>query len=204
MDFLAWFVLYLCMLNMFITVDARSKRVSSGNENIVNESELEKLKDELRARQEVNRGITDVKKLQEEEANLVRELREWTEKYGKYSKERMVKLNALGQVLYKQKRFDDVLEVSRELVDVNEIVSGPETPNTAYALGNYGSVSYKVGNLRECETAMNRALNILINLYGQNSKEVVTHRAKMEMYKVHGSIHNNGISYEDYKNEEEL
>ena len=52
------------------------------------------------------------------------------------------------------------------------------------ALGNVGSVSFRLGRVEDCRVAMNRALHIMIMEYGDDSKEVLLHRAKMLTFQV--------------------
>ena len=91
---------------------------------------------------------------------------------GKYSEERAKALHALGGNVYKQGRYEELLELSKEIVSIHEKLDGPESEKTAKALGNLGSVAYRVGNKKECAYAMDRALYIYLELFGEDSKEV--------------------------------
>jgi hypothetical protein len=94
------------------------------------------------------------------------------DEHGRMSAEYATALHRLGGNIYKQGRYDEVLATAKEIVKIHETVDGPEHINTAKALTNIGSVANRLGNLKECELAMNRALYILIKTYGKESKEV--------------------------------
>lgn len=68
-------------------------------------------------------------------------------------------------------------------VNIN-IISATIVLKCCLALGNVGSVSFRLGRFQDCRVAMNRALHIMIMEYGDDSKEVLLHRAKMLTFQV--------------------
>lgn len=121
--------------------------------------------------------------------------------HGQFSKEKATALHAYGRNIYKQGRFDEVEELSKEIVLIHEKIDGVEHLNTAMALGNVGAVSYRLKHYEDCNFAMERALYILLREYGEESKEILMHRAKMMTFQVPGAEHSLGLSYESYKDE---
>ena len=119
--------------------------------------------------------------------------------YGDDSLEKANALHALGRVIYKQGKFQDLVDTAEEILRIHEEVDGPESLKVAQALGNVGSVSFRLGNIDKCQIAMNRALFILNKEYGKNSKEVLMHRAKMLTFKLEADEDSTGMSYKQYK-----
>jgi hypothetical protein len=114
----------------------------------------------------------DSRLLQRDELNLRNEMYEIKKVHGRETPEYVAGLHSLGRNIYKQGRFDEVMELAQEIVSIHEEMDGPEHINTAKALTNVGSTAHKLGMLRTCETAMNRALFIFIKVYGADAKEV--------------------------------
>jgi hypothetical protein len=120
----------------------------------------------------------DRKKFQREEFEYRRKLEIIREENGKMSSEYVDTLHRLGRAVYKQRKFDDVFAIAKEIVKIHEKIDGPEHINTAKALTNVGSTANRLKNMKECDLAMNRALYIFIKNYGENSKEVFPHKNK--------------------------
>lgn len=118
--------------------------------------------------------------------------------YGKVSLQYAQYLHRLGRSIYKQERYEDVFDISKEIVSIHEKIDGPEHENTARALGNLGSAAYRLEKWTICHDAMNRALYVWIAKYGEESKEVLLHRGKMLTFHVPFAKTTMGISYEDY------
>lgn len=111
-------------------------------------------------------------KFQQEEWRLRRELDKIRQTFGRMSQEHVNALHALGRNVYKQQRFEEVYNLANEIVAIHESLDGPEHVNTAKALTNIGSTAHKLGKSKECELAMNRALYIFIQTFGEDSNEV--------------------------------
>jgi Skp family chaperone for outer membrane proteins len=118
----------------------------------------------------------DRKKFQREEFEYRRKLEIVREENGKMSSEYVDTLHRLGRAVYKQRKFNDVFAIAKEIVKIHEKIDGPEHINTAKALTNVGSTANRLKNMKECDLAMNRALYIFIKNYGDNSKEVFPQR----------------------------
>jgi hypothetical protein len=67
----------------------------------------------------------------------------------------------IGRNMYQQNRYKEVRETAMEILRIHEQIDGVDHLNTALALGNVGSVNYRLNFLKECEYAMQRVLYIL-------------------------------------------
>lgn len=114
----------------------------------------------------------ELRKLKRKEPELVKKVDIAKSLYGEKSKERAAALSELGRNIYKQGRYEEVLSLSKEIVRIHEVIDGPEAEMTAKALQNVGSVAYHLQLMDECANSMNRALYIINQKYGRNSKEV--------------------------------
>lgn len=144
---------------------------------------------------------TDYVALETEEKELKKNLFRAILDYGEDSLEKAAALHGLGRNMYQQKKYDELVDAAQEIVRIHEGVDGRESLKTAQALGNVGSVSNRLGRTKECGIAMNRALYIMIKEYGDESKEVLLHRAKMLTFQISEGRDGPGLSYEDYKSE---
>lgn len=135
----------------------------------------------------------------EEERKLRRELERVKTQHGRVSSQYVNVLHQLGRAIYRQERYEEVLETAREIVKIHEAIDGPEHINTAKALTNVGSTANRLGKLKECEVAMNRALYIFIKVFGQEAKEVLLHRAQMLTFQIPFAKTSSGLSYDDYQ-----
>jgi hypothetical protein len=144
---------------------------------------------------------TDYKALESEEIELKKNLYRAILNHGENSPEKAAALHVLGRNMYQQKKYDELVDASQEIVRIHEEVDGKESLKTAQALGNVGSVSNRLGRTKECSIAMNRALYIMIKEYGDDSKEVLLHRAKMLTFQISEGREGFGLSYEAYKSE---
>ena len=122
-------------------------------------------------------------------------------KYGDISREKAKALHKLGLNKYKQKNFDEAVTISQEILRITEQLDGVEHLNTALALTNVANALWVKGDTILCHTKMSRALNILIKVYGPESKEVLHHRGKMLSFQVPDAKYIEGLSYEDYLDE---
>jgi hypothetical protein len=111
--------------------------------------------------------------LKNEELQLKKNVLKAALDFGDESREKASALHALGRNMYKQGKYDTVYNIAKEITLLHEKFDGSEHINTASALGNVGSVAYRIGDKNECYYSMNRALYILIKIYGHDSKEVI-------------------------------
>ena len=116
--------------------------------------------------------------------------------HGDLSSQKSEILHKLGRVIYKLKKMDEALEISKEIVRINEEIYGVEHIKTADALGNVGSVSFRLKLQDLCELVMYRALHIIIKKYGVDAKETLLHRAKMLTYQIKDGETSKGLDYE--------
>lgn len=142
-------------------------------------------------------GSAERMKLEKEENQLRRTLLETIDKHGKSSKATADVLHKLGRSVYLQMKFDEALKISKSIVKIHEDLDGEEDIKTADALGNLASVANRLGDKDVCAYAMYRALYILIQKYGMQSKEVLRHRAKMLTFQIRDGESSRGLSYED-------
>ena len=136
--------------------------------------------------------------LENEESSLRRKLFEAGAEFGEHSRERVTALHLLGRNVYKRGIYSEVLEVSKEIVTIHEVLDGPESVATAHALSNVGSVAYRLKDTAYCELVMNRALYIFLAEYDQGSKEVMVHRGRMLTFHVPFADTGAGLSHEDF------
>ena len=118
--------------------------------------------------------------------------------HGEFSKQKADALHKLGRNVYQQGKFEDVMEVAENIVKIHEQIDGPEAMITAEALGNVGSVAYRLGRKKQCRVAMERALYIIIKAFGADSKEVLLHQGKMMTFQIKEAQQLHGMSYDDY------
>jgi len=114
----------------------------------------------------------ELRKLKRKEPELTKKVEIAKSLHGENSRERATALSELGRNIYKQGRYEEVLSVSKEIVRIHEVIDGPEAEMTAKALQNVGSVAHRLQLMDECANSMNRALYIINQKYGRNSKEV--------------------------------
>ncbi len=144
-----------------------------------------------------------LKKLQKEEGQIrfgLSELKTDREE-GEYTRKYWEGLYMLGRNLFTQQNWAGARIVARKIVEVTEKVYGLEDSKTAQALANYGSTCFRTNEPAFGRVAMNRALNILINVNGENSQEVMSQRGKMlshGMNKEEGEK-GKGFTYEEYE-----
>ena len=120
--------------------------------------------------------------------------------HGEFSKEKANALHILGRNVYQQGKFEEVATIATEILKIHETLDGPEALITAEALGNVASVSFRMGRKKPCELAMDRALHIMIQQYGAQSKEVLLHRGKMLTFQIPNADNQErvGMSYNAY------
>lgn len=163
---------------------------SALSDRIKDLSKAAKLSDELTSEEKL--------KLRKDELRIRLTEEDIVAKFGKVSLEYADYLHKLGGNLHKQQDFEQSYVISKQIVEIHEKLDGPESENTARALGNLGSASFRLNRARECEVAMNRALYIWLERYGENSKEVLLHRGKMLTFQVPFAKTSMGLSYDDY------
>lgn len=144
---------------------------------------------------------SEMKDFMRQEIKQRLEMREVEDKFGRISAEYATSLHKLGRSLYKQYSFKELFQVAKDIVEIHEKIDGVESLKTANALGNLGSAAYRIKNKRETDLAMNRALYILIKLYGNESKEVLLHRGRMLTFQIPYAETSSGLSYDDYEYE---
>jgi hypothetical protein len=120
--------------------------------------------------------------------------------HGEFSKEKANALHILGRNVYQQGKFEEVVTIATDILKIHETLDGPEALITAEALGNVASVSFRLGRKKPCELAMDRALHIMIQQYGAQSKEVLLHRGKMLTFQIANADNQErtGMSYDAY------
>ena len=120
--------------------------------------------------------------------------------HGEFSQERAKALHALGANMFRQQRFEELFEISKQIVKIHETLDGYEGLMTGKALGNMGTVAHKLDLKDECEYAMKRALYIMLHEGGlaQDSRDVLMHRGKMLTFQVPDAERTDGLSYDEY------
>lgn len=162
---------------------------------------LKKLKQERQAKEKMGDESPSTKemvKLKLEEKDLRRELGQAVMEYGTDSKEKSAVLHKVGRNLFKQRRFEDLWEISLDIVRIHELHDGPESLETGMALSNCAQTAYRLGKHEECGHASYRYLYIMLKEKGPDSREVILARARLMQYKFYDGETSNGMSYAEY------
>ena len=142
----------------------------------------------------------ETKKLEKEVIAFEKKAELAKEGFGEDSDEYATMLHTLGRNVYKLGRYDEALKYAHEVVRIYGVLYGVESLEMAKALGNVGSVSYRIKDMETCERAMKRALAIVLREanYDEGSKEALMHRAKMLTFGLESGHNSMGISHEEY------
>lgn len=206
---ISFLIIAFVLVTLCLTVDCgvvkagKSKKTASEDddvETISSNTELSNRLKDMTKNAKLNEELSSEEKLQLRKEELRIRLTEddIVEKFGKVSLQYADYLHKLGRSLHKQQDFEQSYLISKQIVEIHEKLDGPESENTARALGNLGSASFRLKRARECEVAMNRALYVWLQRYGENSKEVLLHRGKMLSFQVPFAKTSMGLSYDDY------
>ncbi len=157
-------------------------------------------KEQAEKRMKGDPDLSDAEKMKykAEEKELRIELTRAVMNYGDDSNEKAKVLHKVGANLFKQKRFDDIFDISKEILRIHELNDGPESKEAAQALSNVGQVAYRTGRREECGWASYRYLYIMMNLYGRESPEVLLARARLMQYHFTDGETADGITYAEY------
>lgn len=93
-------------------------------------------------------------------------------------------LHDLGRVLYKLDKFDDALEISREVAEIYAREYGRADRRTISAFINVASTLNRLGSTEECHTIMKGMFPAQLDRFGIGSKEVAFHIGIIIEYKV--------------------
>ena len=149
----------------------------------------------------------DDKKKADERKKLEKELEAFEKKaelakdgFGDTSDEYAKMIHALGRVVYKLGRYEDAKFYALEIVRIYETLYGVDDYEMSKALGNVGSVAYRLKDMKTCARVMSRALDIVLKEvnYDEGSKEALMHRAKMLTFGLEKEAKGMGISHEEY------
>ena len=91
-------------------------------------------------------------------------------------------LDDLGRVLYKLEKFDDALEVSREVAEIYAREYGKADRRTISAFINVASTLNRLGSVEECHTIMKGMFPAQLDRFGIGSKEVSFHIGILAKY----------------------
>lgn len=206
---ITFLIIAVVLVTLCLTIDGgvakagKSKKTSSSDddvETISSDGELSTLLKDMTKNAKLSDELTSDEKLKlrKEELRIRLSEDDIVQKFGKVSLQYADYLHKLGGNIHKQQDFEQSYVISKQIVEIHEKLDGPESENTARALGNLGSASFRLKHARECEVAMNRALYIWLQRYGENSKEVLLHRGKMLTFQVPFAKTSMGLSYDDY------
>jgi hypothetical protein len=217
--FLTFVVLLICLSLIAVAAgESKSKLASQGSDDVevkyTSKADLDSKLKEIQEKRRADLGYDDslseseLKDFQEREKDLRLDVLRAELNHGEYSNERAKALHALGANLFRQLRFDELLEISKQIVRIHETLDGFESLMAGKALGNMGTVAYRLGDDKECELAMKRALYIMLHEGGlkEESREVLIHRGKMLSFGITDGETTKGLSYDEYVNllEDEL
>ena len=128
--------------------------------------------------------------------------------FGEFTKERAAALHAYGRNLFKQQRFDQIYDLSLEILAIHESIDGVDSIETARALTNVGSTAWKVGKTQIAQTTALRMLAIHMAWdysrdKDEDAKEKATMMAKARLasyqYPEHLAQQSVGITYQEYQ-----
>lgn len=218
--YLLLFVFCLLFITSIPSVLGKRRRSKKRNQNVdgdemvfKDKDEMQRKVDELNAKAKAGNLKLDEDVSPSERARLMIEEKELEKKvsaaakaYGDVSREKANALHRLGGNIFRQQKFERIIEIAKEIVLINEQIDGQDHINTGKALENLGAVLFRLGNSRidECHNVMMRAINIFIKEYGPESKEVLLLRGKMMTFRVPDAQTTTGISYDVYKSHDEL
>lgn len=206
---ITFLIIAVVLVTLCLTIDGgvakagKSQKTSSSDddvETISSDGELSTLLKDMTKNAKLSDELTSDEKLKlrKEELRIRLSEDDIVQKFGKVSLQYADYLHKLGGNIHKQQDFEQSYVISKQIVEIHEKLDGPESENTARALGNLGSASFRLKHARECEVAMNRALYIWLQRYGENSKEVLLHRGKMLTFQIPFAKTSMGLSYDDY------
>lgn len=210
--FLALLVVVLVLIEPTMAKrSSRSKKVSKDPEEtevrFTSQEDLDSKMADLQKKKQ-KKGAFDedlsqeeLAKLKEAEVVLKKKLKKAAASFGEMSHEKAKALHALGGNWFKQGRFNDLLQISKEIVEIHETLDGPEAEITGRALGNVGATAFRLKRHRDCELSMKRALYIILKIYGEDSKEALLHRGRMLTFSVPDAERTVGWSYNEYINQ---
>lgn len=131
---------------------------------------------------------------------LVEDIRFAVNNFGDVSLEKAAALDKLGRVVFKLGKYEELLELSYEIVAIKETLLGVDHVEVGAALRNIGTLTGKLGRLDECQRVFLRALYIHKLHYKQGSKEMAILLAKMHQYGLEEEvIKSEGMSYAEYQ-----
>ena len=200
-------LLLLCFL--IISIDAKKTPKQNKREEdveVLTEDQLEEKiasmnKPDARSKaKEEKKKADERKKLEKELVSFEKKAELAKDGFGDASEEYAKMIHSLGRVVYKLERYDDAKRYALEIVRIYETLHGIDHIEMAKALGNVGSVSYRLKDMKTCAKVMSRALDIVLRKfdYDENSKEVLMHRAKMISFGLDKEASSMGISHEEY------
>ena len=180
------------------------EEVQSGNEKMKHEykDQLHAHINKLNKERKIKNDDDDLddeqrKKLEREEHLYQKALEKAVLEYGEMSEQKANALHKLGRVVYKLKKYNEALTISKTILKIYENIHGYEDIKTSDALSNVGSVAYRLQNKDLCEFVMQRALYIIIKTHGLQSKEVLLHRGRLLTFQIANGKTSKGLSYED-------
>ena len=139
------------------------------------------------------------RELKTEERQLRRELGDVSMQFGEITTQRATVLHKIGRNLYGQQRYNDVWQVSLDILKIHEMLDGPESVKTAMALSNVAQAAFRTQRREECGHMAYRHLYIMLKEKGRESKEVLMARARLMQYHFADGETSNGMSYAEYK-----
>ena len=155
-----------------------------------------------------NKRIVDKEVLEEEEEmklnsqipELVKDVQFAVNNFGDISIEKANALDKLGRVVFKLGKYEELLELSYEIVAIKEQILGVDHIEVGGALRNVGTIAAKLKRKKDCEVVLLRALRIhRLNNFHEGSKEMAILQAKMYQCGIGNDlIASDGIAYEEY------
>lgn len=142
-------------------------------------------------------------KLNSQIRELVEDVRFAVNNFGDVSLEKAAALDKLGRVVFKLGKYEELIELSHEIVSIKESILGVDHKEVGGALKNIGTLYCKLDRLEEATRVLLRSLRIHKLHYQEGSKELALMFAKMHQCGLSEKFHSEGLTYEEYMGEEE-
>mmetsp|Transcript_12734 Transcript_12734/g.20726 ORF Transcript_12734/g.20726 Transcript_12734/m.20726 type:complete len:226 (-) Transcript_12734:363-1040(-) len=207
-------LLIIACLVATVPVDAgRKKKKKSGRsksahqDNTMHTDTLNPTQEEIRAAMPHLKSKPKGNKMNEDDKlelnskipELVEDVRFAVNNYGDVSIEKATALDKLGRVVFKLGKYEELLELSHEIVAIKEQVLGVDHEEVGAALRNIGTIMGKLERWDDCRRVLLRALRIHRIHYEEGSREMAILLAKMHTCKMEEDFSDEGISYEEYQ-----
>jgi hypothetical protein len=141
-------------------------------------------------------------KLNSKIPQLVEDVRFAVNNFGDVSMEKATALDKLGRVVFQLGKYEELLELSYEIVAIKEQLLGVDHVEVGAALRNIGTITGKLRLLDECRRVLLRALRIHKLHFRPGAREMAVLQAKMHQFGLGDEfLESEGTSFDEYMQE---